>query len=314
MKRCFMFVTAVALAATMSTIGWSRSGSSGGGAAALSSFNNPQSRTRVPQRNRQSIGYNVFNDSRIRRELNLSQDQIRQLRALNNSWRQQVQRSRRGAGNNLNSVDQRNQAWLQYATLVNDLLTEEQQQTWSGLIAQLNTASPNTNLGRTNSNISSTPTNSSRHARTVPTGTTGSQAQGGGDSSAVGTVLVNGQTTGTNTPGGTQAQGGGGSSAVGSARVNGQPTQTNRPGRTQAHAGGGSSAVGSARANGDTIVANRPGRTQAQGGGGSSAVGSARVNGQTIVANRPGRTQAHAGGGSSLRGTLRLNAGSSTPP
>jgi Spy/CpxP family protein refolding chaperone len=240
MKRFFTFAAVAALAAGMSTIAWSQSSTSS---------TNPQARPRPNQLHRHSMGYNAFNDSRIRRQLNLSQDQIRQLRALNNSWRQQLRRFGRG-GNNVNSADpsQWNQMWQQYATTINDVLTPQQQQTWSQLIGQSYTFSPNTMLGPTGT--SATPTNSNSRAGMASAGQTSTndatepkfrataitrigpdnlqvnnQANGGGGSSAVGTALVIGEPVGFNQPGETQVQQGGGSSLFGTLLLNagGQP-------------------------------------------------------------------------------------------
>jgi hypothetical protein len=267
MKRLFTFAVAAALAASMSTMAWSQSG---GGSVGARSSNNPQSRSRASQLNRQYMGYNAFNDARIRRQLNLSQDQIRQLRALNNNWRQQLQRFQRVAGNNLHSVDhsQWNQMWQQYATMVNNVLTAQQQQTWSQLVGQFHTSSPNTMLGPTGA----TATTNSR-AGLVSTGRSSAT-----DPTApkFGTNAVD---------------------EIGPDRI--IPN-------TQANRGRGSSAIGTAQVTGEPIGLSRTGATQAQGGGGSSAVGTAVVNGDAIGTNQPGRTQVQQGGGSSLFGTLLL--------
>ena len=84
-------------------------------------FNNPQTLARYNQLNRQFMGFNAFNDPAIRQQLNLTPDQVRQLRTLSNNWRQQLQQFRRGAGNDLSTVDtsQWNQLWQQYSTQLN---------------------------------------------------------------------------------------------------------------------------------------------------------------------------------------------------
>lgn len=224
MKRFLTFAVAAVLAAGMSTMAWSRSG---GGSVGASSFNNPQLR-------------NAFNDSRIRRQLNLSQDQIRQLRALNNSWRQQVQRFQRGAGKNSNSVDQPqwNQMQQQYATMLNDVLTAQQQQALSQLVGQLSTFRPNTMRGPTGPTATRTNRNSSAGTASA------------GQTSTTGTTAPTFRTSAVspNQPYrisiSNQALGGGGSSAIGTALVNGDPIGLNKPGPTQAHQGGGSSYFG----------------------------------------------------------------------
>src|SRR5215203_6201007 len=159
MKRLFVLAVAAALVMTMSTMA-----------------NNSQLPARTNQLNRPYVGYNSFNDSRIRRQLNLSQDQLRQLRALNNGWRKQLQRFRRGAGNNLNTVDQTqwNQIWQQYQEMVSDVLSGQQQQAWAQLIAQSYAFSPNFNVARTSTAArSSAPNARAGMASTGQTSTTG---------------------------------------------------------------------------------------------------------------------------------------------
>jgi|1186.fasta_scaffold329249_1 hypothetical protein len=229
MRHLIIFGVAAALAMAMSTTGWSQS-----------NYN----------------VHNSFNDSRIRRQLNLSQGQIRQLRALNNDWRKQLQRFRRSAGNNFNTVDQTqwNQMSQQYAAMVNDLLTEQQQQAWSLLNGQVSAVSPKTNASRTSTGASTTsPNRRTGMAQTGGISTTGptaldgakvalnsrdfniststQQADGGLGSSAVGTALLLGLTPGPNRAGATQAEGGGGSSAFGTAAVTGEPVNPNTVGR-----------------------------------------------------------------------------------
>jgi hypothetical protein len=110
-----------------------------------STFTNPQSLSRYNQLNRQFTGFNNFNDPAIRQQLNLSPDQVRQLRTLQGNWRQRLQQLRRGAGNDLNTADttQWNQMWQQYASSLNNVLTPEQQQAWAQMSGQPFTFSPN---------------------------------------------------------------------------------------------------------------------------------------------------------------------------
>jgi hypothetical protein len=112
-------------------------------------FTNPQTLNRYNQLNRQFMGFNAFNDPQVRQQLNLSADQMRQLRTLNNNWRQQLQQFRRGAGNDLSNVNQQqwSQMWQQYATQLNGVLTPDQQQTWAQLVGQPYTFSPNVMFG-----------------------------------------------------------------------------------------------------------------------------------------------------------------------
>ncbi len=101
-------------------------------------FTNPQELSRYNQLNRQFMGFNAFNDPAIRKQLNLTPEQTRQLRALGNNWRQQLQQFRRSAGNDLSSVNQ--EQWIQlqqqYAAQLNGVLTPEQQQIWAQQIGQ----------------------------------------------------------------------------------------------------------------------------------------------------------------------------------
>ncbi len=103
-----------------------------------STFTNPQLLARYNQLNRQFMGFNAFNDPTVKRQLNLTPDQERQLRALSMTWRQRLQQLRRGAGNNLSAVnmDQWNQLWSQYANQLNTVLTPQQQQIWNQQIGQ----------------------------------------------------------------------------------------------------------------------------------------------------------------------------------
>jgi len=109
-----------------------------------STLGNPQTVNRFNQLNRQFTGLNAFNDPTIRQQLNLSPDQLRQLRTVQHNFRQQLQQFRRGAGNDLNSVDQTqwNQLMGQYVSTLNNILTPEQQQMWQQQIGQPFTFSP----------------------------------------------------------------------------------------------------------------------------------------------------------------------------
>ena len=134
-----------------------------------STFTNPQLLARYNQLNRQFMGFNAFNDPTVQRQLNLTPDQQRQLRALSMSWRQRLQQLRRGAGNNLSAVnmDQWNQVWSQYANQLNTVLTPQQQQIWSQQIGQPYVFQPSLYDqqfgGRANGNVEAT--------NTTPTGT-----------------------------------------------------------------------------------------------------------------------------------------------
>ena len=116
----------------------------------------PQMRSRFSQLNRQFNGFNAFNDPAVRKQLNLTQDQIRQLRTLSSNWRQQMQQIQRGPKNGRNTLDdgQWQQLQQQYATQLNTVLTPEQQQMWSQQTGQAYSFSPNAYFGgQQNDNI-----------------------------------------------------------------------------------------------------------------------------------------------------------------
>jgi len=171
-----------------------------------STLGNPQTVNRFNQLNRQFTGLNAFNDPTIRQQLNLSPDQLRQLRTVQHNFRQQLQQFRRGAGNDLNSVDQTqwNQLMGQYVSTLNNILTPEQQQMWQQQIGQPFTFSPTLfmNQQMPEGNVGT----STQTGTVVPrgtTGTTGTTTQGTvGTRTATGTQ---GTTQGTQTPTGTQA-------------------------------------------------------------------------------------------------------------
>jgi len=110
-----------------------------------STLTDQQAQNRFNQLNRQFQGFNAFNDPTIRQQLNLTSDQLSRIRQLSGDFRRQLQQFRRGAGNNLNNVDMTawNNTWQQYGTQLNSILTPQQQQTWSQLIGQPFTFSPN---------------------------------------------------------------------------------------------------------------------------------------------------------------------------
>jgi hypothetical protein len=114
-----------------------------------STLTDPQTRSRFDQLNRQYMGFNAFNDPTIRRQLNLTPQQVRQLRTLSNNWRQQLQQFRQGAGNDLGSVDQGQWAQMQQQAMaqLNGVLTPEQQQMWSQQTGQPFSFSPNVYFG-----------------------------------------------------------------------------------------------------------------------------------------------------------------------
>ncbi len=105
----------------------------------------PQMQSRYNQLNRQYMGYDAFNDPAVRQQLNLTPDQVRQLRTLSSNWRQQLQQFRSSGGKDLGSIDQSQWAQLQqqFATQLNGVLTPEQQQLWMQQTGQPYAFSPN---------------------------------------------------------------------------------------------------------------------------------------------------------------------------
>jgi len=173
-----------------------------------STLTNPQTLNRFNQLNRQFMGFNAFNDPTIRQQLNLTPDQLRQLRTVQNNFRQQLQQLRRGAGNDLSSVDQTqwNQIMQQYVSTLNNVLTPEQQQMWQQLVGQPFTFSPNLMMTQQlpDGNVALTP----QVGTAVPRGqaTTGTAGTTGTTTGTTGTTGTTTQgTTGTQTPTGTQA-------------------------------------------------------------------------------------------------------------
>jgi hypothetical protein len=135
-----------------------------------STLTNPQTLNRFNQLNRQFMGFNAFNDPTIRQQLGLTQDQLTRIRALSNDVRRQLQQFRRGAGNDLSSVnmDQWNQIWATYGTQLNTILTPQQQQLWAQQIGRPFVFSPNTVFGIGTTDVSGTA------GTTGTVGTTGS--------------------------------------------------------------------------------------------------------------------------------------------
>jgi len=182
-----------------------------------STLTNPQTLNRFNQLNRQFTGFNAFNDPTIRQQLNLSPDQLRQLRTVQNNFRQQLQQFRRGAGNDLSSVDQGqwNQVWQQYVSTLNNVLTPEQQQAWQQMVGQPYTFSPNLFMTQQmpEGNVGTTPQVGSAVLRgqgtTGTSGTAGTTGQGtvatAGTTGTAGATGGTQGTAGTQTPTGTQA-------------------------------------------------------------------------------------------------------------
>jgi hypothetical protein len=179
---------------------------------------NPQTLNRFNQLNRQFMGFNAFNDPTVRQQLGLTQEQLSRIRALSNDTRQQLQQFRRGAGNDLSSVnmEQWNQLWGNYSTQLNSILTPQQRQLWTQQVGQPFVFSPSTMLNQGNFGEAPAPVVDPTVPRFVPhnpsaTGrtTTGTTTQGTAPGTAQPTT---GGTTGT-------------AGAAGSAGTSGTTTQ-----------------------------------------------------------------------------------------
>jgi len=148
-----------------------------------STFNNPQALNRYNQLYRQYQGFNAFNDPAVRKQLNLSQDQIRQLRTLSGNWRQQMQQLRQAGGQNADPARWA-QLQQQFATQLNGVLTPEQQQMWSQQTGQAYSFGPQAYFGAEPANTSAVQSSAAGASTFTPegnpaTGTTGSGVQAG---------------------------------------------------------------------------------------------------------------------------------------
>jgi hypothetical protein len=101
-------------------------------------FTDPQMRARYDQLNRQYMGYAAFNEPSIQRQLNLTPQQMQQVRQFAAQWRQQLaQYNNNGAGTVSNLTPQQwQQVYAQYWSQLNGVLTPQQQQTWAQLTGQ----------------------------------------------------------------------------------------------------------------------------------------------------------------------------------
>jgi hypothetical protein len=110
----------------------------GFGQTVNSTLTNPELSQRFNQLNMQFQNFGAFNDPVVREQLNLTPQQQRQIRRMSNEWRQQLRRLRR-AGNDIDPqmADQQfNVMQEQYQAQLGQVLTPEQQQTWTGLIGE----------------------------------------------------------------------------------------------------------------------------------------------------------------------------------
>lgn len=93
-------------------------------------FTNPRMRNRFNQLNTQFRGAAAFNDPAIRRQLNLTPAQQRQMRRLDAAWRQRMRQLRR-AGNDQQLTDEQfAQLQAQNMAQINSVFTPEQRQIW----------------------------------------------------------------------------------------------------------------------------------------------------------------------------------------
>jgi len=155
---------------------------------------------RFNQLSRQSQGFNAFNDPTVRRELNLTQDQVRQLRTLSSNWRQQLHQLRNGGANG-NSVDSGQWAQMQqqFATQLNGVLSPQQRQMWTQMTGQPFSFSPNSFSGFDDDVQRPRNTSGSTATGTLPnqTGTVGPTVTGTATGSAGAGASNSGTTNGT---------------------------------------------------------------------------------------------------------------------
>jgi hypothetical protein len=181
------------------------------GASLNTAFPNAQARNRFDQLNRQFNSFNAFNDPAIRRDLNLTQDQLQQLRTLANDWRQQLQQFRRGAGNNINNLSaeqqvQWNQLQNSFMTQLNGVLTPQQQQLYTQMIGQPFMFPPSVFVGSTGTTGTSVTTPvapSNTDIKYFPNGTTTTTQGTGTATTGQRQATTQGTTTTTPATGGT---------------------------------------------------------------------------------------------------------------
>jgi hypothetical protein len=92
-----------------------------------------QQLARLQQLQLQSRGLDVFNDPAIQQQLNLTQAQLNDLRALNTDFNRQVDLLRRATANNRPALEQFNTLQQQMQQRMNTVLTEPQQRAFRGL-------------------------------------------------------------------------------------------------------------------------------------------------------------------------------------
>ena len=77
----------------------------------------------------------AFSDSEVVRRLNLTDPQVRDIRALSDRWRTQMaDLERTAAANRRRALRQYNQQFTQYMDRLNGILNEQQQRTWTAMI------------------------------------------------------------------------------------------------------------------------------------------------------------------------------------
>jgi hypothetical protein len=181
------------------------------GTSVDSTLTNPQLRNRFSQLNRQFMGFNTFNDPAIRQQLNLTPQQLREIRQLNTEWRRQMQAFQQNTGTNNPQASQAawNQFWAQNGARLNAILTPAQQQQWAQLTGEPFVFSqssffPGSTTAQRDVNGNLLPNNPSQRFGPA-TGTNAGTTTGG--NAAPGRIGVNGaNNTGTNGAGQNGAQ------------------------------------------------------------------------------------------------------------
>jgi hypothetical protein len=142
-------------------------------------FTDPRMRNRFNQIGTQFRGASAFNDPMVRRQLNLTPAQLRQVRRLEAAWRQRLQQLRRAGNDNPQLTQQQfNELQMQNMQQLNTVLTPEQQRIWAQLNGQPVTFAPQTFLGQPGTVQAPTAQQVPAGAGGPRTATQGSQAQG----------------------------------------------------------------------------------------------------------------------------------------
>lgn len=94
-------------------------------------FTDPTQRNRFNQLYSQYQGYGAFNDPTLRKNLNLTQDQIREINELERNWQRDMRGMTRDFASDRDAATRRYQEWLRRnRNRLDDILDENQMRTW----------------------------------------------------------------------------------------------------------------------------------------------------------------------------------------